>query len=129
MDLQRLRKPVSSKPHPPQSDRQIPRARSHPQRPNGSGFGWRDETLLRWRMVVVLKERLWESSVERRETYGRESSFRFNCLTITAGLWDPREYSGIRCVCTWSVMQRVPYLFPSRWRRELRSGSEYAVDE
>ena len=54
---------------PPQGDERIPHARSHPRRQNVPDFGWRGETLLRWRMVVVLWGRLWEPSpVDRHGT-------------------------------------------------------------
>ena len=74
-DFQRPRKPVSPEPDPPRGDERIPHALSHPRRQNVSDFGGRDETLLRWRMVVVLGGRLWEPSVDRRGTYGREPPF------------------------------------------------------
>ena len=72
-DLRRLRKPVSSKLHPLQSVQKIPHDHSHCRSSGEAGSGVKGEKVLRWRMVVVPKGQLWDSSVECRETYDRES--------------------------------------------------------
>lgn len=73
-DLQRLRSPVSSKPHPLQSDRENHRVRSRRRSRGGIDSGGRGGRALRWRMAVVLKQPRLGSSVGCHGICGRESS-------------------------------------------------------
>jgi len=108
--LQRLRKPVSSKRHPPRNVQKNHRVRSHRRNLGGIYSGRRAERVLRWRMVVVLNRPRRGSSVGRRGTCDRESfCCVYYCVEPVYGRDCPkgsrREFK-VRVVGAWASERR-----------------------